>query len=86
MSGDRRTSAEPLCLVVEDLDGSFAVCDSRSGDLLARRGDLPNAAAAASLLNGRYPLGATPPALDTLVYELRQESSAGLLIGAEHER
>jgi hypothetical protein len=65
-------SPEPLCLIVEDLDGSFVVCDSRDGMPLARRPGLRDAAAAASLLNGRYPSGLTPPAADTLAYELAQ--------------
>jgi hypothetical protein len=77
MDSDRGICCEPLCLVVEDLDGSFAVCDGRSGELLARRGGLGSAAAAASLLNGRYPVGAVPPAPDTLAYELSQEPRSG---------
>jgi hypothetical protein len=73
MNSDREMKREPLCLVVEDVEGScFAVCDGRDGRLLTRRPELRDAAAAASLLNGRYPVGLTPPAADTLAYELAQ--------------
>jgi hypothetical protein len=82
MDDGRRSAVEPLCLIVEDLDGSFGVCDSRDGELLARRPRLRDAAAAASLLNGRYPVGLVPPAPDTLAYELAQsphsDNGAGL--------
>ena len=76
MDSDRLTYCEPLCLVVEDSDCGFAVCDSRGGELLARRRELRSAAAAASVLNGRYPVGVVPPAPDTLAYELSQEPLA----------
>jgi hypothetical protein len=73
MASDRRISPDPLCLVVEDLDGTFAVCDGRGGELLSRHTTLRGAASAAAHMNGRYATGAVPPAADTLAHELAQK-------------
>jgi hypothetical protein len=74
VDSDRRIYCEPLCLVVEVLDRTFAVCDSRNGEVLARRPQLRSAAAVASFLNARYPIGVIPPATDTLAHQLGCES------------
>lgn len=73
MDSDRRIPPDPLCLVVEDLDSSFAVCDRRGGELLSRHTTLRGAASAAAHMNGRYPTGALPPAADTLAHELAEQ-------------
>lgn len=86
MTDGPANSDEPLCLVVEDLDGSFAVCDGRDGGLLLRCSGLRDAAAAASLMNGRYPVGHTPPAADTLAYEMERAPTSESVRQVESSR
>lgn len=67
---DSRAHLGPLALVVEDDDGTFAICDGRDGAAIDQRHELRDAAAVASVLNARYPCGCLPPAHDTLCFEL----------------
>ena len=58
-----------LALVREDPDGGYCVVDSRDGELISWRRDLPAADELALYINSTYPGDLVAPARDTLRFE-----------------